>query len=137
MASSAALTTGVDLGADGLDSGEADALAHPVDPDHRLEEEPIGQLGGFRPEGADLQGLLEDVTQLGLTVGGDPLERVVDVARLQCLAPVLDGRALGGVAVSLNGDRLQCGQQGGDGVEHGVLLCLSCPQATRIVAARP
>jgi len=70
----------VDLGADGLDTGEAHALAHPVDADHRLDEEPIGQLGGFRPEGADLQGLLEDVTQLGLTVGGVPTPAAVILA---------------------------------------------------------
>src|SRR5665647_3177702 len=33
-----------------------------MDADHRLQEEPIGELSGVRPESANLQGLPEDVT---------------------------------------------------------------------------
>lgn len=128
----------VDGRAGGLDAGEPDPLRHPVQPHQRLQEQPVSELCGLGSEGAHPQRLVEDVAQLGLTTGGDPLERVVDVAGGQRPASVGDGRTLGGVAVGLHDGRPECGQQGDDPVDdHGVLLRSGSTHVRKVPVARP
>ena len=106
-----------------LDAGETDALGQAVQANQRLEEEPVGDLGGLRAECANRDGLLEDLAQFLLALGGDPLEGVFDLTGLERPAAIGDGRAIGSIAMGLGARQHGLQDSGEQPIEHLGLLC--------------